>query len=288
MGGLLLPVGRRSMSTWAAHQQRGKPSSEPGTDFYCPIGTPILAPADGRIYGYGTSITPATGRWVGVDFDNGMRFRAMHLSKMKRTSGRVKRGEVIGYSGASGYGEEDWSWNVAGTGGAHVHVTLWPTHATRFGYHWVNGKKKPYTIDFMEHADLNTSAGGGGIEDDMTPEQDRKLTTLYNAMFNGGPSMDDQGRSVSFSLANLTRFADRIDKKLDPINRDGKKVSLRQEIADIKTRQTVQDSALLGMEEALKALASAKGLDPDAILKAAQQGVENGLRNVTFTADVDD
>src|SRR5690554_847163 len=114
MGGvaasLLLPVGPRPMCCWAAHQRRGTPSREPGTDFYCPIGTPVVAPADGRIYGYGTSIAPATGRWVGVDFDMGFRFRAMHLSKLARTSGRVKRGDIIGYSGASGYGEEDWSW----------------------------------------------------------------------------------------------------------------------------------------------------------------------------------
>lgn len=145
-GNLLLPVGERRMSSWTAHQHRNPRSQEPGTDFYCPIGTPVLAPDEGVIYGYGNSIAPATGRWVGIQFKSGMSFRALHLSRLVRTSGVVARGEIIGYSGASGYGEEDWSWNPA-TGGAHTHVTLWPTAVRRYGYSPETGK--PYTIDFM-------------------------------------------------------------------------------------------------------------------------------------------
>lgn len=144
-GDLLLPVGERRMSSWAAHQKRKPRSSEPGTDFYCPIGTPVFCPADGVIYGAGNTIGPATGRWVGVQFDNGMSFRTLHLSKIERFSGSVKRGDLLGYSGASGYGDEDWSWNP-NTGGAHTHVTLWPSSSRRFGY---DAFGKPYTIDFM-------------------------------------------------------------------------------------------------------------------------------------------
>lgn len=159
MGGspnLLLPVGARAMSSWAAHQRRSPRSTEPGTDFYCPIGTPVLAPADGRIYGYGSSIGPMTGRWVGIDFDNGLRFRVMHLARLVRTSGRVKRGEVIAYSGASGYGKEDWS-SDPHTGGAHAHVTLWPSHVTRYGYDKQSGR--PFTVDFMQYVRGAQSAG---------------------------------------------------------------------------------------------------------------------------------
>lgn len=159
MGDLLLPVGPRRMSSWYAHTRRvPKPSSEPGTDWYCPIGTPVLAPGDGVLYGYGESIIPATGLWNGIDLDNGQRFRAMHYSKLIRKTGRVKRGEIIALSGASGYGVWDWSSNPD-TGGAHVHGTLWPTHASIYGYHPVSGL--PYTIDFMKHADLGGTAGGG-------------------------------------------------------------------------------------------------------------------------------
>lgn len=159
MSDLLLPVGPRRMSSWEAHQHRVPRSTEPGTDFYCPIGTPVLAPASGVVYAVFNSIGPATGRWVGVDFDNGMRFRAMHLSRtLVRVGQRVRRGDRLGLSGASGYGEEDWSWNP-NTGGSHVHVTLWPTHQTRFGYNPRTGK--PYTIDFMRYADTSSPSGGG-------------------------------------------------------------------------------------------------------------------------------
>lgn len=158
MSGLLLPVnGYTGMSTWQNHINRGTPSSEPGTDLYVPIGTPVYAPADGTIWGNGTSIAPATGRWVGINFDNGMSFRALHLSRLVRGSGRVSAGDLIAYSGATGYGEEDWSWNVAETGGAHTHVTLWPTWDHLYGY---KSKGVPWTIDFMNY--VGGSAAGAG------------------------------------------------------------------------------------------------------------------------------
>lgn len=156
---LLYPVAKwTGISSWSAHQRRSPRSTEPGTDFYCPIGTLVFSPEAGTIYGYGDSIGPATGRWVGVDFDNGMRFRTLHLSRVLRKSGRVLKGELLGISGASGYGDEDWSWNP-NTGGAHTHVTLWPTHESKYGYRKVDGKDVPYTIDFMNYV-VGTSGGG--------------------------------------------------------------------------------------------------------------------------------
>lgn len=173
MGDLILPVGERPMSSWSAHQRRSPRSSEPGTDFYCPVGTPILAPASGLIYGYGTSVIPATGRWVGIHLENGMAFRAMHLSRLVKTSGFVRRGEIIGYSGSSGYGSEffgasrpDDADMIRRTGGPHVHVTLWPTYDKRFGYR-ANGT--PYTIDFMEHVD-RTGSGAGSVDPSPIPK----------------------------------------------------------------------------------------------------------------------
>lgn len=176
MGNLLLPVGPRKMSGWEAHQHRNPRSSEPGTDFYCPIGTPVYAPGDGKIYGFGNTIGPATGRWVGIDLDNGQRFRAMHFSRIVRSSGRVKRGDLIAYSGASGYGDNDWSWNP-NTGGAHTHVTLWPTHESRYGYHKVNGKDVPYTIDFMNY--VGGSAAGGGTTPEEKPKPQGGKMVIY-------------------------------------------------------------------------------------------------------------
>lgn len=160
---LLLPVGPRRMSSWEDHQERRPPSKEAGTDFYCPIGTPVRAPETGRVYGWGNSIIPATGRWVGLDLITGQRFRAMHFSRIELSQavlnrgGFVRKGEIIAYSGASGYGQENWE-NDPYTGGAHTHVTLWPTQETKFGYR-PNGK--PYTVDFMKYAEASGSSSGG-------------------------------------------------------------------------------------------------------------------------------
>ncbi len=181
---LLLPVGPRRMSSWADHQRRSPRSSEPGTDFYCPIGTPVYAPESGNIYGYGNSITPATGRWVGIDLVTGQRFRAMHFSQIERFSGWVNKGELIAFSGATGYGDNDWSWNPD-TGGAHTHATLWPTWETRFGY---NSAGRPYTVDFMDY--VGSTAGGGGGSD-IPPASDlrRKGNNMIRFLYadNGGP-----------------------------------------------------------------------------------------------------
>lgn len=174
MGDLLLPVGTRRNTSYAAHQWRSPKSSEPGTDFFCPIGTPVLAPADGYIYGYGLSIGPATGRWCGINFDNGMSFRGLHMREVWARSGRVRRGQQIGLSGATGYGEEDWSWNVAGTGGAHLHATLWPTHNQRYGY---DRNGVPFTIDIMRHiGGITASVSATGI--DLSTAVEKKEDTI--------------------------------------------------------------------------------------------------------------
>lgn len=177
-GNLLLPVGSRRMSSWSDHQRRSPKSEEPGTDFYCPIGTPVLAPDDGVIFGYGNTIAPPTGRWVGIKLSSGMAFRAMHFSRLVRTSGTVKRGEIIGYSGASGYGYEDWSWNP-NTGGAHVHVTLWPTATIQFGY---KSNGQPYTVDFMNYVG-GTASGGGQGEEDMPLNADTDYAALREMLW---------------------------------------------------------------------------------------------------------
>lgn len=197
MGGgleLLLPVGPgRSMSTWANHQRRSPKSTEPGTDFYCPPGTPVLAPADGVIYGYGESVIPATGRWVGIDFDNGMSFRGMHFQSIERRSGRVKRGDLIALSGSSGYGSEFFGAShvndaamIARTGGPHLHATLWPTHTKRYGY---QADGTPFTVDIMNYI------GGPQVGGNTTPttEKDDEIMKLIGNATDGYKFVDELG-----------------------------------------------------------------------------------------------
>lgn len=160
MGGspnLLMPVNPAYTASWLSHTHRSPRSSEPGTDLFVPIGTPVLAPADGWIYGYGESIDPPTGRWVGINFDNGMKGRGMHFSRLVRRDGYVRRGDLIAYSGASGYGHEDWS-HLSGMPGAHVHWSMWEEHnpPQLYGYR-PNGL--PWTVDLMQYVGGDQTAG---------------------------------------------------------------------------------------------------------------------------------
>lgn len=119
-GTYLRPCGDvRISSTWQGHRNRTPPSGEPGTDYAVAVGTPIRAAADGVIVDRKDSTTTATGRYLALRSDDGNYIRYLHLRSSSVLPGtRVARGQVIAYSGASGFGSE------AGYG-PHVHVSLW-------------------------------------------------------------------------------------------------------------------------------------------------------------------
>ena len=74
-----------------------------GIDLAAPAGTPVYAARDGRVIfaGWGYYY----GRYVRIDHGNGVETRYAHLSRLAvRTGQRVRRGQVIGYVGASGRG----------------------------------------------------------------------------------------------------------------------------------------------------------------------------------------
>jgi hypothetical protein len=112
--------------SWGCHRNRNPPSSEPGTDYASAYGSPLYAPATGRVADRQTSNANATGRFLTIDADDGRRLRSLHLSEIWVNVGdRVSQGQQVGKTGASGYGS-DWGY------GAHVHETLWSTHAYSF------------------------------------------------------------------------------------------------------------------------------------------------------------
>ncbi|WP_455905391.1 M23 family metallopeptidase [Microbacterium sp.] len=119
-GTYLRPCGDvRISSSWQGHKNRNPPSGEPGTDYAVITGTQIRAAANGVIVDRKDSTTTATGRYLALRADDGNYIRYLHLQSSTVPLGaRVARGQVIAYSGASGFGSD--------TGyGPHVHVSLW-------------------------------------------------------------------------------------------------------------------------------------------------------------------
>lgn len=94
-----------------------------GTDFRASVGTPVKAMLSGTVTGTGdTDRYPGCysyGKWVLIKHDNGLSTLYAHFSLIKAVVGeRVPAGEIIGYSGYSGYVDPP------GPLGAHLHVTL--------------------------------------------------------------------------------------------------------------------------------------------------------------------
>lgn len=128
-GGYLRPVVNPYVSADYNNHRYGRtpPSLEPGTDYGTAYGSQVFASEDGYIFMVDNSPNGAEGRRVAVAHPDGQMTSSIHLSRIVVTSGqKVKRGQVIAYSGASAYGKE---WGV----GAHVHHTLFPTHNLIFG-----------------------------------------------------------------------------------------------------------------------------------------------------------
>lgn len=91
----------------------------PGVDFGTPRGTKIFAPADGVVRATGnTDAFPGCyswGKWTLVDHSNGLATLYAHQDVISVTPGQaVSRGEVIGYSGNTGYST-----------GPHLHFTVY-------------------------------------------------------------------------------------------------------------------------------------------------------------------
>jgi len=170
------PVDPTGISSFYAHTRRNPPSQEAGVDYYCSIGTPIIAAGDGRVVAAAGDIYAATGRYLTIDLDDGRRVRYLHLSRWAKSAGdRVRQGAVVGYSGASGYGSEFFgassmdTFPWGDTGGPHVHTSLFRSWAYEFG------SNPTRTLDFEAYVDGNLAGGGSTPleEDDMFTDQDR-------------------------------------------------------------------------------------------------------------------
>lgn len=151
-------------ATWQDHKNRNPPSTEPGTDIGTAYGAPVVAVESGTISKVKTSNSGGEGRTVEVSLDDGRTARPLHMSEIWVSVGqRVSRGQQLGLSGASGFGD-DWYY------GPHVHQTLWN------GPSWSGP-----TIDFQlyvgEGGDMPLTAADKQIIKDAIFEFMRDATT---------------------------------------------------------------------------------------------------------------
>lgn len=94
---------------------RGKPHN--GLDIGAPIGTPIVAARDGKVTAVGNNGRLQYGRYVLIEHDNGLSTLYAHMSRQVAVKEQtVKRGDLIGYVGSTGYST-----------GPHLHLGLYWT-----------------------------------------------------------------------------------------------------------------------------------------------------------------
>jgi len=117
--------------SWANHLKRG---SAGGVDLAYPYGSPVYAPADGsyQYFDGNGRIGKGSGGNIGrLRLPNGSYIEFMHLSS-GRANGKVKTGDFIGKSGASGFGN---LWHYS----PHLHVHIYIGGVRRNLWHYFTG-----------------------------------------------------------------------------------------------------------------------------------------------------
>ena len=115
--------GNTSFSTANPQIYNGK--GHTGVDFRATIGTPVKAALSGTIIGTGnTDLVPGCysfGKWIMIKHDNGLSTLYAHLSlPIVSTGTYVSTGQIIGYSGNTGY-----------TTGPHLHFGVYATQGVQ-------------------------------------------------------------------------------------------------------------------------------------------------------------
>ena len=119
-----------------------------GEDLVAPIGTPLLAVADGAIYSVGWNNLGGWRLWLRDD--GGNEFYYAHLSAyspLAVAGKRVKAGDVIGFVGDSGV-----------SGVPHLHFEIHPAELLQYGYDGVVAPY-PFLIAWRRAEDVSFAAG---------------------------------------------------------------------------------------------------------------------------------
>ncbi len=146
-GGLVWPIANPiltqgyGITSFAAggaygYDAQGNPNPHRGIDFKASVGTPLLAAASGTVRdAVDMDKTPGCysyGKWILIDHDNGLSTLYAHLSVFNVSAGdSVTAGQIIGYSGQSGYAT-----------GPHLHFSAFDREAVKVSpFSWSNGCK---------------------------------------------------------------------------------------------------------------------------------------------------
>lgn len=259
MPAFILPVGDWPVSpngTWQGHRDRRPASVNPGVDYECVMNTTVRAAHDGVVRYSQNTFTGSGGRLVYVrQMTGGTNFietQYLHLNVAQVKAGQVvKQGDVLGLSGASGYGKTRYY-------GPHCHVSLYingvnvdfaahvaagldfagveiltpiadPAEVRKLqealvahGFKLVvDGSFGTKTHDAVVTLQMEYGLVADGVAGPLTWEalegnmmntdQSRKLDEVYNAIFNGGDSMPDAGRPLGLTAKYIMGAVDRLE-----------------------------------------------------------------------------
>lgn len=98
---------------YLTHRNREGTRYHTGVDFACPSGTTLIACTNGELGVISNSLSDGYGKALKIMADDGNMIIYGHMSGFNKTSGRVNKGDIIGYSGNTGYSI-----------GAHLHFEV--------------------------------------------------------------------------------------------------------------------------------------------------------------------
>lgn len=129
------------------------------------------------------------------------------------------------------------------------------------------------------------SLGATLLGDDMSAQAESQIQAIYDAVFNGGPSMPDSKRSLGQSVKIIGDALDLVRRTVtQPVVRNGASVPQIQDNANTGTAVLELLARVGALQEAVAALSAGQGADPAKIQAAAEAGAAAALANLKLEA----
>lgn len=256
-------------------QRAGGARRHNGTDYHCPVGTPIYGTGEGgRVTHVGANMDRllGLGHNVTISYPDGTTLDAHMLARTPlRVGSEVGPNTLVGYVGLTGNAVN------ASPPGSHLH------HERR--------KTNGLLVNPEAQYGVSSAAGGGHdpIEDDMQADEREALLQIRDVLGAKGGLNTDTGQTVAYLVRDLSAalttalpaMATREQKILRYLSDGGEDVTgTIGDPGSVFGRVIGLQAQLAGLSEAVKALAVGQGVDPAAIEDAARRGAEKALENV--------